>query len=567
MKMNKILCLLLVLILVLSLGQSAFASGNATVLIEPVKEVKLLTVKEAADQLKLIASNFKQLKQDDSSFEWKYAVTDLDHDGQLELVAAAMHPEDRSTNFKVVELSEKLDHFVSCNVKLEEGESFPDILSDNADAYYNAEKDTWSYLFFDKVILSEDEVYTSKCAVTLKDEAVSYESFAFEHAERIDGVYHVTYMDPDGLPISPESYNAAGVNAFIDCEKSNVNFDWVDVDKFDQKSASDSYAIFNGEKEPEKILPVIPTPSPAPSPAPSASPKPFVPPAYLLITKNPTNENRKPGSTALFVAGANAINSLTWTFVSPNGGEYSVQSFAWNFPNARVSGQYSTTLSVANVSPDMNRWGVYCTFYYNNQTARTSTAYINMISDPTPSPKPTTPPTPAPTVPPTTAPTVPPTTAPTVPPTAAPTVPPTADPEPTQEPEPEPTGDPEPEPTGEAEPEPTGEPTPEPIDFGLTGTYIADRATMRITGTPEQYYINIKWSNSATETVEWNFHGTFDFYGKLVYSEGIKTTTTYDEEGGATSTSEYCSGTLEYSAAGEYIAWSEAPNRRFNREE
>ena len=29
MKMNKILCLLLVLILVLSLGQSAFASGNA----------------------------------------------------------------------------------------------------------------------------------------------------------------------------------------------------------------------------------------------------------------------------------------------------------------------------------------------------------------------------------------------------------------------------------------------------------------------------------------------------------------------------------------------------------
>ena len=124
MKMNKILCLLLVLILVLSLGQSAFASGNATVLIEPVKEVKLLTVKEAADQLKLIASNFKQLKQDDSSFEWKYAVTDLDHDGQLELVAAAMHPEDRSTNFKVFELSEKLDHFVSCNVKLEEGESF-----------------------------------------------------------------------------------------------------------------------------------------------------------------------------------------------------------------------------------------------------------------------------------------------------------------------------------------------------------------------------------------------------------------------------------------------------------
>ena len=88
------------------------------------------------------------------------------------------------------------------------------------------------------------------------------------------------------------------------------------------------------------------------------------------------------------MACANAFDSLSWTLVSPQGGEYSVQSFAYMFADAPVSGEYSTTLSIGNVARDMNGWGAYCTFYYKGQTARTSTAYIYVSGEPTPAPTP-----------------------------------------------------------------------------------------------------------------------------------------------------------------------------------
>ena len=53
-----------------------------------------------------------------------------------------------------------------------------------------------------------------------------------------------------------------------------------------------------------------------------------------------------------------------------------MEAFRSIFPNASVGGESSTTLTVSNVSNDMSGWGVYCTFYYNGQTARTNTAYL-----------------------------------------------------------------------------------------------------------------------------------------------------------------------------------------------
>jgi hypothetical protein len=57
-----------------------------------------------------------------------------------------------------------------------------------------------------------------------------------------------------------------------------------------------------------------------------------------------------------------------------------VQSFRNVFPGSTVSGEYSTTLSIGNLKEDMSGWGAYCTFYYGGQTARTSTAYINITN-------------------------------------------------------------------------------------------------------------------------------------------------------------------------------------------
>ena len=96
----------------------------------------------------------------------------------------------------------------------------------------------------------------------------------------------------------------------------------------------------------------------------------------IYVTKNPTDEVRSAGGTAWFVSGAASYNSLSWTFMSPDGTKYSVQEFRNRFPYATVDGEYTTNLTVRNLSTDMNGWGVFCTFYNDNGPTDTAMAFL-----------------------------------------------------------------------------------------------------------------------------------------------------------------------------------------------
>ena len=379
MKAKSFMGVLLALVMVITMVVLAPAAGA---------ENSAATVDQ---QIGLLFSRIAQEKQA-GQMQWYYSVTDLDHDGHLELVAAAQHPADRSTNLKVWEVSDTMDSLVEGRLNIDADESFPDILTESADTYYNKDTKTWSYMFYDNVVISDYDVYTVKCSVSMDDGVIGYVPYAVEHTQINNGIRNVSHTDANGFAISPEQFNASGVNAFASAEKSNTSFDWFVFDKASLSRLTDSYAVFTGEK---KLTDVFPVPKPAalqgnpiPSPVPTKTPAPQnTKPAYLTITKNPTNENKKQGGTAYFVACSNIYDSLTWTFVGPDGGQYSVQNFARMF-NASVSGEYSTTLSIANVTRDMNGWGAYCTFYYSGQTARTSTAYMYIEGTPTPKPTP-----------------------------------------------------------------------------------------------------------------------------------------------------------------------------------
>ena len=388
--MKRFISYLLTAVMVVSLlacgAGSAFADDAANVTIE-ASDIDL--------QLSLISTQLSKLEQKDSENTWYYTVTDLDHDGNLEFVAATLHPQDRSTNLKVWEISEDRKSLAECKLDKDEDESFPDIMTDVADTYHDVETDTWFYMFYDKLVISDNEVYTIKTAVNLKDGVIDYDAYAVEHVVLENTWRNISYTDANGLPISGEQYNAAGSNAFAGTEKTSTNFEWLTAKDLEKSTRIvDSYAVFAGTKKPTEVFPV-PRPAalggdtnPSASPVPAATPVPSQEVKFLSITKNPTNENKKVGGTALFVACANAFESLNWTLVSPYGGEFSVQNFRNSFLTANVTGEYSTTLSIANVSSDMNGWGAYCTFYYRGQTARTTTAYIYVQGQPTPQPAP-----------------------------------------------------------------------------------------------------------------------------------------------------------------------------------
>ena len=51
----------------------------------------------AAEQLKLITASFDSCRQDESAGSWSYTVTDLNHNGRLELFAATIDDMGRHT--------------------------------------------------------------------------------------------------------------------------------------------------------------------------------------------------------------------------------------------------------------------------------------------------------------------------------------------------------------------------------------------------------------------------------------------------------------------------------------
>ena len=111
------------------------------------------------------------------------------------------------------------------------------------------------------------------------------------------------------------------------------------------------------------------------------------------ITKSPTDEVRYVGDTAIFKSAATGYDKLTWNFESPDKKAVTVKEFQTRFPYAVVDGENTTTLTLKNLSTDMNGWAVYCTFFSGETEVSTTLAflYVNVYTAPvTPAPKPTT---------------------------------------------------------------------------------------------------------------------------------------------------------------------------------
>ena len=371
--MKKAISIVLMLVMVLSLSVASFAEeSSAQTAPEPKAQTAAATPVRATDetanaQIEYLFNNFNTFKQAESAdAKWSYAVTDLDHNGRLELLAASVQGDGRYTHVMAWEVGADLASAAPIQVNVPEDESFPDILTDSADTFYNQVSNTWVYMFYDNIVFSADEAYYAKCAVKLADDGLSFQQLAIQHNQAAGGIVNTAYMNNSGDPITGEQYNAAGTEGPAQLIKSSTNFEWVDAASVTSQNALfNSYAVFKGMMQPTSK-----TAQPVQAPA---NPQNG---GFLTITKNPTNESRTVGGTAYFVANASTWTSLSWTLVSPQGGEYNADGFVKLYPYAKVSGADSTTLTIANVSTDMNGWGAYCTFYSGGQTARTGTAYL-----------------------------------------------------------------------------------------------------------------------------------------------------------------------------------------------
>jgi len=98
-----------------------------------------------------------------------------------------------------------------------------------------------------------------------------------------------------------------------------------------------------------------------------------------VVTKNPTDETRYVGETAIFSANAANYDSIEWIFIAPNGTQCKLDAFKTQFPGCTVTGQGTTELHIANLQTGLNGWKVFCCFGLNGKATTTSAASVNVL--------------------------------------------------------------------------------------------------------------------------------------------------------------------------------------------
>ena len=98
-----------------------------------------------------------------------------------------------------------------------------------------------------------------------------------------------------------------------------------------------------------------------------------------VVTKNPTDETRYVGETAIFIANAANYDSIEWLFIAPNGTQCKLDAFKTQFPGCAVTGQGTTELHIANLQTGLNGWKVFCCFGLNGKATTTSAASVNVL--------------------------------------------------------------------------------------------------------------------------------------------------------------------------------------------
>lgn len=120
----------------------------------------------------------------------------------------------------------------------------------------------------------------------------------------------------------------------------------------------------------ETPLPVTPEPTPQPTPAPTPDPTPEptpdptpAPKQAPIITKQPTDETVNVGGTAYFVASADGAEEISWYIAGPDGSTgYNAQEIGNYLPAVSCSGYNTGTLTINNITADMDGWKAVCRF-------------------------------------------------------------------------------------------------------------------------------------------------------------------------------------------------------------
>ena len=180
-------------------------------------------------QLELMVDSVDQwmLPMDYANEVYEYAVTDLDGNGRLEIIAANMGGTGLYTYSNFYEVNETYDGLTLCERDVTEGESQADIGTESVQAYYDSETGTVYYVFADYIKNGAAEYYEVKIAVSLTDGKISEETLAIrsEIYDPENGLI-ISCQDSDGAEITEDEFGTIADTVFDGLEKREIQFGW-----------------------------------------------------------------------------------------------------------------------------------------------------------------------------------------------------------------------------------------------------------------------------------------------------------------------------------------------------
>jgi hypothetical protein len=182
-------------------------------------------------QLQLIANNVAVWMGDTElvAEPFYYAVTDLDQNGQLEIIQSSCQGTGLYTYTSLWEVNANGTELIPCQLSITEGDSQPDIITDPDMVYFDEVNDCYFYIFCDDIRDGAAEHYQSKVALSLQDGVATTMLLSQMHSiyTSPENVV-ITYTDADGKTIDEEAYNMAAENTFTGLTAMEATIGWTD---------------------------------------------------------------------------------------------------------------------------------------------------------------------------------------------------------------------------------------------------------------------------------------------------------------------------------------------------
>lgn len=359
-RFTRLGALLLVLVLLPGVSACGKAAPQPTATPAPAPVQQVLP---AMEQRRILEENRALWAFDESDYasDWSYAFTDLDHNGQMEVLAASTQGSGIFTyaNFyEVLADGSGVRKLYRADEQTEGPDDWPEIILETLPCYYDVAADRYYYVCEGVTRDGADHGMTQWAALCLKDGAADWEYIASKDVQRTESGESVACADAAGNPISGQDYDTAVERRFAGLERSELKLSWTEVRPPVPSAAPES-------------APLI---TPEPTPAPAAAPVQSGP--EVIVTKNPSSEALSTGGKTWFVAHASNALSLTWEIVDPQGNVYSLADAMSRHPGLSLEALEGDTLALSNIPQSLNGWGARARFDGQGNTAYSSTATI-----------------------------------------------------------------------------------------------------------------------------------------------------------------------------------------------